>query len=323
MTKRALITGITGMDGSHMADLLLSKGYEVFGMVRHRSSGIDESNIAHILDRVVLTKGDLDDSSSLYRVVGSCQPDEIYNFAAQSFVGDSWNLAEHTANITGLGVLRLLDVVKTVNQEIRFVQASTSEMFGLLDYDVANERSRFHPRNPYGVAKLFAHHIVRNYRESYGMFASASIAFNHEGPRRRKQFVTRKITDGVARISLGLADTLTLGNLEPRRDWGYAPEYVEGVWRMLQTDVPDDFVFATGESHSVEEFVKTAFEVVGITGLQWKKYVTHDPKFMRPVEVDYLRGDYTKAKTTLGWEPSVKFKELVEIMVRNDIELLR
>lgn len=318
--KRALITGITGMDGSYMAELLLSKGYTVYGLERHKSAE-NKQNIAHILDKVTLVKGDLSDTASLMRAISIAQPDEIYNFASQSFVGDSWIIAEHTANITGLGVLRLLEAMREVKPDCKLVQASSSEMFGKLDSDTANEESRFYPRNPYAVAKLFAHQIVENYRHSYNMFVCSSICFNHESERRGIEFVTRKITNAVARISLGLDDKISLGMLEPRRDWGYAPEYVEGIWRVLQQEKPEDFVFATGESHSVEEFVQKAFKVVGIDN--WKDYVVQDPRFIRPVEVDYLKGDYSKATRLLGWKPTIMIDELVRRMVTNDIELLR
>lgn len=318
--KTALITGISGMDGSHMADLLLLNEYRVVGMVRHKSSNNYDTNISHIKDRIEIVKGDLADSNSLLRVLERVQPDEVYNFAAQSFVGDSWIIAEHTGNITGVGVLRLLDAIRTVNPSIRLVQASSSEMFGKLHTEIANEESRFCPRSPYAISKLFAHHMVENYRDSYGMFVCSSICFNHESERRGHQFVTRKITDGVARIVSGKQSKLVLGNLEPRRDWGYAPEYVFGIWMMLQQEQPEDFVFATGESHSVEDFVRESFAAVGIA--DWKSYVEQDPKFMRPVEVDYLRGDYSKAHSILGWKPTTSFKELVKIMVTNDLEIV-
>lgn len=316
--KTALITGINGMDGSHMADLLLSKGYKVFGLERHRT-GVDRANIAHIMDRIELIKGDLSDIGSIYRILNIARPDEIYNFAAQSFVGDSWSLPEHTGNITGLGVLRILEAMRPY-PDTKVVQASTSEMFGKLNVDVADETARFYPRNPYGVAKVFGHHIIQNYRESYGLFACASICFNHESERRGRQFVTRKITTHVAQIYMGMSDELRLGNLEPRRDWGYAPDYVDGIWRMLQQDEPQDFVLATGESYSVEDFVREAFAVVGIDN--WHDFVVEDPQFIRPVEVDYLRGDASKAKKILGWEPTVRFKEIVKRMVINDVKLL-
>lgn len=319
-SKRALITGISGMDGSYMADLLLSKGYKVFGLMRHKSSGNVE-NIAHIMNQITLVKGDLSDSGSLMRAIETSQPDEIYNFAAQSFVGDSWILAEHTANITGLGVLRMLEAVKEVKPDAKLVQASSSEMFGKIEGDWANESSRFYPKNPYAVAKIFAHQMVENYRASYDLFACSSMCFNHESERRGVEFVTRKITDGVARIYLGLEKKLVLGNMEARRDWGYSPDFVQGIWKMLQLDTPQDFVFATGQSHSVQEFVEKAFAVIGKNN--WQDFVVQDPKFMRPVEVDYLKGDFSKAKQLLGWEPTVYLDEMVTRMVVNDIELLK
>lgn len=319
-SKTALITGINGMDGSHMADLLLSKGYKVFGLERHKTA-IDRANIAHIMAQIEILKGDLSDIGSIHRILNISKPDEVYNFAAQSFVGDSWTLPEHTGNINGLGVLRMLEAVRTANLAIKFIQASSSEMFGKLNVNIADENSRFHPRNPYAVAKVFGHHITQNYRESYNLFACSSICFNHESERRGIQFVTRKVTNGVARIYLGLDTNISLGSLEPRRDWGYAPDYVKGIWSMLQLDEPDDFVFATGESHSVEDFVREAFKVVGIGN--WQDYVVKDPRFIRPVEVDYLKGDASKAKKILDWEPKVKFPEIVKRMVMNDIDILK
>lgn len=321
MTKRALITGITGMDGSHMADLLLSKNYEVFGMERHKSSGDNHHNIDHILDKITIIKGDLADSASLHRVLEMTDPDEVYNFASQSFVGSSWEIAEYTANITGMGVLRLLDVVRNYNKNIRFLQASSSEMFGLQEELRANENTRFNPRSPYAIAKVFAHQMVKNYRDAYGMFACSSICFNHESERRGHQFVTRKISDGVAKIALGMKQNLTLGRLSPERDWGYAPDYMVGIWTMLQEDEPEDFVFATGESHSVEDFVVEAFRLVNID--DWERFVIQDARFTRKVEVNHLRGDYNKAFDRFGWEPKVKFQELVARMVKNDLQLLQ
>jgi GDPmannose 4,6-dehydratase len=318
--KTALITGITGMDGSHMADLLLSKGYKVFGMVRHKSSGIALENIAHIQNNIELVLGDLSDYASLVAVLSRSMPDEIYNFAAQSFVGDSWKIPEHTSNITGLGVGRLLDAVKLICPKARLVQASSSEMFGNLETHIANEASKFNPCNPYGIAKLFAHHMVESYRDSYNMFVCSSICFNHESERRALSFVTRKISNGVALIHHGLRDQLVLGDLRPRRDWGYAPEYVEGIWQMLQQDSPEDYVFATGASHSVEDFVQAAFAVIGVS--DWQAYVVQDPALIRPVEVTYLKGDATKAQTRLGWQPRTSFAELVQKMVDNDVGVL-
>jgi GDPmannose 4,6-dehydratase len=318
--KRALITGILGQDGSYMADLLLSKNYEVYGLERHRSE-LNRKNIEHIVDKIELIKGDLSDINSLQRALEISQPDEVYSFAAQSFVGDSWTLPEHTANITGLGVLRLLEAIRTFDSKIKLVQASSSEMFGKLETDIANENSQFHPRNPYAVAKIFAHHTMQNYRESYDLFACCAISFNHESERRGIQFVTRKITNGVAKIHLDLDDNIRLGNLQPRRDWSYAPDVVEGIWGMLQLDNPEDFIFATGESHSVEDFVRESFEVIGIDC--WQDHIIEDPRFIRPVEVDHLRGDASKAKKILGWEPKVRFAEIIKRMVKNDINLLK
>ncbi|MBU8920993.1 MAG: GDP-mannose 4,6-dehydratase [Bacteroidales bacterium] len=317
--RRALITGITGMDGSHMADLLLEKGYEVYGMERHRSSGSDYTNISHILNQITLLKGDLADTASLIKVVEQAEPDEIYNFAAQSFVGDSWRMAEFTSNVTGLGALRLLEVINEIAPGARFVQASTSEMFGKQEVDIADESTVFAPQSPYGISKVFAHHMVENYRQAYGLFACASICFNHESERRGIQFVTRKITHGVANIFTGRKSHIMLGNVLPRRDWGYAPEYVEGIWRMLQQESPDDYILATGESHSVADFVRAAFAVLGVE--DWKQYVMQDERFMRPVEVNYLRGNAQKAKANLGWEPTTKFDALVRKMVENDLTL--
>jgi GDPmannose 4,6-dehydratase len=320
MSKRALITGVCGMDGSHMADLLLSKGYEVFGLERHKSAGGSRKNIKHILDKITLVKGDLSDISSLMHALEIAQPDEIYNFAAQSFVGDSWIIAEHTGNITGLGVLRILEAMKAIKPNARLAQASSSEMFGKLEGNTANELSRFYPKNPYAVAKVFGHQIVQNYRDSYGLFVCSSMCFNHESERRSLDFVTRKISNGVARIKCGLDKTISLGLLDARRDWGYAPEYVRGIWSMLQIDSPQDFVFATGESYTVEYFVKTAFQVIGISN--WQEYVQQDPRFIRPVEVDYLKGDYSKATSILDWKPEIKLNEIIRRMVINDINIL-
>jgi GDPmannose 4,6-dehydratase len=317
MTKRALITGITGMDGSYMADLLLSKDYEVYGMERHKSSESNYENIKDTLDKIQIVKGDLADYGSIYRALTEVRPDEIYNFAAQSFVGDSWRIAEHTANITGLGVLRLLEAVRNYNSNIKVAQASSSEMFGNHETDVANETTTFQPRSPYGTAKLFAHHTVRNYRESYGMFVASSISFNHESERRGKQFVTRKITSSLARIVTGKQATIKLGSLEPRRDWGYAPDYVEGIWRMLQYDEPTDFVFATGKSYSVKDFVVETFKTAGIE--DWQKYVEYDSSMARPAEIYNLKGDYSKARLLLGWEPTVSFQGLVARMFAYDL----
>lgn len=319
MKKKALITGINGMDGSHLADLLLDKGYEVYGMER-RSSIKNRVNTQHLEGKITFVDGDLSDQHSLLRLVKDIHPDEVYNMAAQSFVGQSWQTPEYTSNVTGLGVLRVLEAIREVDKSIKFYQASSSEMFGKMVQNPSNENSPFYPRSPYGVSKLYGHWITKNYRESYGIYACSGILFNHESERRGIEFVTRKISDGVARIHLGLADHVTLGNLEAKRDWGYAPDYVEAVWSMLQQTEPDDYVIATGETRSIKEFLNIAFYHVGIQN--WENYVKSDPRFMRPAEVDVLRGDYTKAKDKLGWEPKTSFESLVKIMVDNDIKIL-
>ena len=316
MKKRALITGINGMDGSHLADLLLSKDYEVFGMER-RSSSKNRTNTDHLIDKITFVNGDITDQNSLLRCLKECNPDEVYNLAAQSFVGESWNTPEQTSDVTGLGVLRVLEAIREYNADIKFYQASSSEMFGRMVENPANENTPFYPRSPYGVAKLYGHWITKNYRESYGMFCTSGILFNHESERRGIEFVTRKISDGVAKIYLGLADHITLGNLDAKRDWGYAPDYVEAMWLMLQQDNPDDYVIATGETHSIREFLDIAFNHIGIK--DWSNYVKQDAKYMRPAEVDVLRGDSKKAKQELGWESNTSFKQLVTCMVDNDI----
>jgi GDPmannose 4,6-dehydratase len=316
--KRALITGITGQDGSHLADLLLEKGYEVFGMVR-RSSTESFDRIAHLVDRVTLLQGDLLDQPSLVGVIEEAQPSEIYNLAAQSFVPTSWKQPVLTAEFTATGVTRMLEALRRVDPSIRFYQASSSEMFGKVREVPQNETTPFYPRSPYGVAKVYGHFITVNYRESYGLFAVSGILFNHEGPRRGLEFVTRKISDGVARIKLGLADELRLGNLDAKRDWGYAGDYVEAMWMMLQASEPEDYVVATGEGHSVREFAEIAFEHAG---LDLEQHVVEDPEFLRPAEVDHLVGDATKAREKLGWEPRVSFRDLVELMVDADVERL-
>lgn len=316
--KRALITGITGQDGSYLAELLLKKGYSVYGLVRRLSTPNTE-NIKHLLNDVELISGDLLDQKSLDDAVNEAQPDEVYNLAAQSFVKTSWNQAVLTGEYTALGVTRMLEAVKTVNPRIKFYQASSSEMFGKVTESPQKETTRFYPRSPYGVAKVYGHYITLNYRESYDIFACSGILFNHESPRRGIEFVTRKISHAVARISLGKQDKLILGNLESTRDWGYAGDYVEAMWMMLQQDKPDDYVIATGETHSIEEFVKGAFAAIGVE--DWRKYVeSNNPKFLRPAEVDSLIGDYSKAKKTLGWEPKTSFKDLVKMMVKADID---
>jgi GDPmannose 4,6-dehydratase len=316
--KRALITGITGQDGSHLADLLLEKDYEVFGMVR-RSSTENFERIAHLTDRITLVQADLLDQSSLVGALEESRPTEVYNLGAQSFVPTSWKQPVLTAEFTAVGVTRLLEAIRRVDPQIRFYQASSSEMFGKVREVPQTETTPFYPRSPYGVAKVYGHFITVNYRESYGLFAVSGILFNHEGPRRGLEFVTRKISDGVARIKLGLADEVRLGNLDAKRDWGYAPEYVEAMWTMLQADEAEDYVVATGEEHSVREFAEIAFEHAG---LDMEKHVVVDPQELRPAEVDHLVGDASKARQKLGWEPRVSFRELVELMVDADVERL-
>ena len=316
--KRALITGINGMDGSHLADLLLSKDYEVYGMER-RSSSKNRTNTAHLEGKITFVSGDLSDQNSLFRVLKESDPDEVYNLGSQSFVGESWNTPEQTSDVTGLGVLRMLEAIREYGKRVKFYQASTSEMFGKME-KLANEETKFHPRSPYGVAKLYGHWITVNYRESYDMFNTSGILFNHESERRGIEFVTRKITDGVARIHLVLQDKFILGNLDTKRDWGYAPDYVQAMWLMLQQDEPRDYVIATGETHSLEELLVIAFSEIGIT--DWKKYVGQDERYMRPADVFYLAGDSSKAREELGWKPFVTFEEMVSKMVENDVELL-
>jgi len=316
--KRALITGITGQDGAYLARFLLEQGYEVHGMVR-RSSAENSERIDDIQDQVHLHQADLLDQLSIVRLVDDVRPHEIYNLAAQSFVPTSWNQPLLTGEFTALGVTRMLEAIRLVDRSIRFYQASSSEMFGRVQQEPQNENTPFWPRSPYGVAKVYGHWITVNYRESYGMFACSGILFNHESPLRGKEFVTRKISHGVARIKLGLANELRLGNLDARRDWGFAGDYVRAMWLMLQQEKPDDFVIATGEQHSVRDFVEQAFAHVG---LDWQKYVVIDPALLRPAEVNRLRGDYSKARRILGWEPSVTFRELVAMMVDADLALL-
>jgi len=313
--KKALITGITGQDGSYLAELLLEKGYEVHGLVR-RSSSFNTWRIDHVRDRLHLHYGDLVDQNSLVRTLETVGPDEIYNLAAQSHVKVSFEMPEYTASVTALGVLRLLDAVREVDLKARVYQAGSSEMYGLVQETPQTEKTPFHPRSPYGAAKVFGHWITVNYREGYGMHASNGILFNHESPRRGENFVTRKITLGIAAIKKGKAKDLHLGNLDAKRDWGFAGDYVEAMWRMLQQDQPDDYVVATGETWSVKDFLVEAF---GHAGLDWEKYVVIDPRFFRPAEVDLLLGDPTKAKTKLGWKPAVDFKALVKMMVEADM----
>ena len=318
--KTALITGISGMDGSHLADFLLEKGYKVYGMER-RSSYVNNINTKHLEDQVTILTGDMTDQNSLFRCLKESNPDEVYNLAAQSFVGESWNTPEQTSNVTGLGVLRVLEAIREFNPKIKFYQASSSEMFGRMVENPANENTPFYPRSPYGVSKLYGHWITKNYRESYDMYACSGILFNHESERRGIEFVTRKISDGVAKIKLGLADHITLGNLDAERDWGYAPDYVEAMWLMLRQNTPDDYVIATGEKHSIRDFLEASFNYIGIN--DWESYVKQDARFMRPAEVDVLRGDYTKANKELNWTPKTSFNELVKIMVDNDLKLLK
>lgn len=315
----ALITGITGQDGSYLADFLLEKGYTVVGMVR-RSSTITFERIQHIQDDISLEQGDLHDQSSLVDLLERYQPDEIYNLAAQSFVPTSWNQPVLTGEVTALGVTRLLEAMRLVVPQARFYQASSSEMFGKVVEVPQCESTPFYPRSPYGVAKVYGHWITVNYRESYNLFAVSGILFNHESPRRGIEFVTHKITHGVARIKLGLANEIRLGNLDSRRDWGYAGDYVRAMWMMLQREAPDDFVIGTGETHSVREFCEIAF---GYAGLDYKDYVVQDPRFYRPAEVDLLVADPSKANSTLGWHPDVNFKGLIEMMVDADLKALQ
>jgi len=320
MTRRALITGINGMDGSHLADLLLDKGYKVWGVER-RSSTKNRTNTKHLEGKITFVNGDMTDQNSLVRCLKESDPHEVYNLAAQSFVGESWNTPEYTSEVTGLGVLRMLEAIREYGKPVKFYQASSSEMFGRMIENPAKESTPFYPRSPYGVAKLYGHWITKNYRESYDIFACSGILFNHESERRGVEFVTRKISDGVARIHLGLDDHISLGNLEAKRDWGYAPDYVEAMWLMLQQDSPNDYVIATGETHSIRDFLTHAFAHVGID--DWSGYIRQDPRFMRPAEVDVLRGDSSLAKKELNWTPKVDFQELVKKMVTNDINLLK
>ena len=317
--KRVLITGINGMDGSFLADFLLEKGYEVYGMER-RTSSPNRTNTKHLEGKITFINGDLTDQNSLVRCLKESDPDEVYNLASQSFVGESWNTPEQTGDVTGLGVLRVLEAIREYGKKVKFYQASTSEMFGRMVENPANENTPFYPRSPYGVAKLYGHWITKNYRESYNMFNVSGILFNHESERRGIEFVTRKITDGVARIHLGLQDYITLGNLDSKRDWGYSPDYVESMWLMMQQDKPDDYVIATGESHSIREFLDIAFNRIGIE--YWSNYVSQAKKYMRPAEIDVLCGDSTKARERLGWLPKTSFEDMVSRMVTNDINLL-
>jgi GDPmannose 4,6-dehydratase len=314
----ALITGITGQDGSYLAELLLSKGYKVIGVAR-RSSTVTYERIEHLLDDIIVEQGDLTDQGSLLALLEEHKPTEIYNLAAQSFVPTSWNQPALTGDVTALGVTRILEAIRFVNPKIRFYQASSSEMFGKVVEVPQNEMTPFYPRSPYGVAKVYGHWITVNYRESYGIFATSGILFNHESPRRGLEFVTRKVTDGVSRIKLGMAKELRLGNLDARRDWGFAGDYVEAMWMMLQHDSPDTFVVGTGETHSVRELCEIAF---GHAGLDYKEFVIQDERYYRPAEVDLLISDPSKVRAVLGWEPAVSFKELVTMMVEADMERL-
>jgi len=317
--KRALITGINGMDGSHLADFLLTKGYEVFGMER-RTSTPNRTNTLHLEGKITFLNGDLTDQNSLVRCLVKSNPNEVYNLAAMSFVGESWNTPEQTGDVTGLGALRVLEAIREYGKDIKFYQASTSELYGRMVENPAKETTPFYPRSPYGVAKLYGHWITKNYRESYDMFNVSGILFNHESERRGVEFVTRKITDGVAKIHLGIEDYIKLGNLDAKRDWGYSPDYVKSMWMMLQQDEPDDYVIATGVEHSIRDFLDAAFNAVDVT--DWEKYVLQDERFMRPAEVAVLCGDSTKAREKLGWEPETSFEQMVSNMVANDIDLL-
>ncbi|MEX1045049.1 MAG: GDP-mannose 4,6-dehydratase [Chthoniobacterales bacterium] len=323
--KKALITGITGQDGSYLADLLVAKGYEVHGIIR-RASTFNTARIDHLYQdphvngvRLFLHYGDLSDSVNLTKLLYELQPDEVYNLGAQSHVRVSFDIPEYTADVTGVGTIRILEAIRESGVKPRFYQASSSEMYGKVQEVPQTETTSFWPRSPYGCAKVFGFWATVNYRESYGLFASNGILFNHESPRRGETFVTRKISRAVAAIKLGLQNDLYLGNMDAKRDWGYAPEYVEGMWRMLQVDQPDDYVLATNETHTVKEFVEEAF---GHVGLEWEKYVKYDSRYERPAEVDLLIGDPAKAKKQLGWEPKVRFKELVQIMIDADVEML-
>jgi len=316
---KALITGITGQDGSYLAEFLLEKGYKVYGMVR-RASTENFERINHIRDKIQLEQADLLDQLSIIELIEKAEPDEIYNLAAQSFVPTSWNQPVLTGEFNALGVTKILEGIRLVNPKIKFYQASSSEMFGKVREVPQNEKTPFYPRSPYGVAKVYGHFITVNYRESYGIFACSGILFNHESPRRGKEFVSRKITDGVAQIKVGLSRKLYLGNLEAKRDWGYAGDYVKAMWLMLQKDKAEDFVIATGINHSVKDLVRIAFEHVG---LDWKKYIKIDPKLVRPAEVDILLGDPSYARKKLGWKPEVKFEDLIKMMVDADLERYR
>ena len=319
MAKKALITGITGQDGSYLAEFLLEKGYQVIGMVR-RTSTVNFERIKHIQDKITLVPGDLGDQVSIIDILREHQPDEVYNLAAQSFVPISWSQPVLTGEVTALGVTRVLDAIRTVDPTIRFYQASSSEMFGKVRESPQNENTPFYPRSPYGVAKVYGHLITVNYRESYGLFACSGILFNHESQRRGLEFSTHKVTYGAARIKLGLDNELKMGNLDAKRDWGYAGDYVKAIWLMLQQDEPDDYVVGTGRTHSVQRLCELAFDYLG---LDWRDHVVVDPRFLRPADVDFLVADATKARTRLGWEPTVTFEELIRMMVDADLEALK
>jgi GDPmannose 4,6-dehydratase len=318
--KRALITGISGMDGSHLADFLLEKDYEVFGLERKFSQN-KRKNIKHIEKEITFVSGDITKQDTIIKALNDCNPDEFYNLAAQSFVGESWNSPESTTAVNALGTLKILESIRQYKKSIKYYQASSSEMFGRLIDNPVHENTPFHPRSPYGVSKLYAHWITKNYRETYNMFNCSGILFNHESERRGLEFVTRKITNGVAKIHLGLSDHITLGNLESERDWGYAPDYVEAMWLMLQQDKPDDYVIATGKKHSIKDFLTIAFKEVGID--DWAKYVKQDHRFMRPTEIDVLVGSSQKAQVNLGWKPKTSFRDIVSIMVQSDIKNIK
>jgi GDPmannose 4,6-dehydratase len=322
--QRALVTGVTGQDGRHLAEFLHTKGYQVFGMVKGQNNP-RAADVQNELPHIELVSGDLQDLPSLVAALEYTQPHEVYNLGAISFVALSFKQAELTANVTGLGVLRMLDAIRMVggsqDNPIRFYQASSSEMFGKVRETPQTERTPFHPRSPYGCAKVFGHDITVNYRESYGIYACSGILFNHEGPHRGLEFVTRKVSNAVARIRLGLQEELVLGDIEPRRDWGFAGDYVTAMWSMLQQDEPDDYVVATGQTHSVREFIEAAFAAAGFEPDEWKNYVRQDPRFFRPAEVDLLVGDATKAREKLGWEPTIEFADLVRLMVEHDLEI--
>lgn len=319
MRKRALVTGINGQDGSYMAELLLEKDYDVYGLVR-RQSNERFDNIKHILNKIILIHGDLTDQSSLFEALDIARPDEVFNFAAQSFVQASWEQPELTANITGLGVLRLLEAVRKYNKNIKFIQAASSEQFGRVLETPQNEKTPFNPVSPYACAKVFAYSTMRTYRFSYNMFACNAISFNHESPRRGQEFVTRKISMGVAKVKLGLIDKIALGNIDAKRDWSHAKDIIYGMYLIMQHNEPDDFVLSSDETHSIREFIEKAFSVIGIKN--WEQYIEIDQRFMRPAEVHLLQGDSSKARNILGWRPRIKFNDLVFEMVKNDIQLL-